>query len=119
MRLLWLGLAACASMLLLAVTTHLTQDVAAIPFLWIVPLTVYLLSFISASNRRASTAARCFVPLLMPRWLHGLSSLAGHHQRAMAMRLARSDSVDAWLRCSSAAWCATANWRGSSRIRAT
>src|SRR5579871_1862316 len=45
-RLLWLGLAASASVLLLAITTHLTQDVAAIPFLWLLPLTLYLLSFI-------------------------------------------------------------------------
>src|SRR5712671_5991498 len=34
-RLVWLGLAAAASVLLLAVTNHLTQNVAAIPFLWI------------------------------------------------------------------------------------
>jgi hypothetical protein len=46
LRLLWLGLAASASILLLAITTHLTQDVAPIPFLWILPLTVYLLTFI-------------------------------------------------------------------------
>jgi spermidine synthase len=46
MRLLWVGLAACPSVLLLAVTTHLTQDVASIPFLWIVPLVLYLISFI-------------------------------------------------------------------------
>lgn len=46
--LLWTGLAACASTLLLAVTTHLTQDVAPIPFLWILPLSLYLLSFILA-----------------------------------------------------------------------
>ena len=39
-------LAACASALLLAVTNHLTQNVAAIPFLWILPLSLYLLSFI-------------------------------------------------------------------------
>jgi SAM-dependent methyltransferase len=45
-RLIWLGLAASASVLLLTVTTHMTQDVAAIPFLWILPLSVYLLSFI-------------------------------------------------------------------------
>ena len=45
-RLLWMGLAGCASTLLLSVTTFLTQDVAAIPFLWIVPLSIYLLSFI-------------------------------------------------------------------------
>jgi hypothetical protein len=45
-RLLWTGLAACPSVLLLSVTTHLTQDIASIPFLWIVPLVLYLLSFI-------------------------------------------------------------------------
>jgi len=44
--LLWTGLAACASVLLLSVTTHLTQDVAPIPFLWVLPLSLYLLSFI-------------------------------------------------------------------------
>ncbi len=42
----WMGLAACASALLLAVTNHLTQNVAAIPFLWVLPLSLYLLSFI-------------------------------------------------------------------------
>src|SRR4051794_36223477 len=45
-RMLWIGYAACASILLLSVTTFLTQDVAAIPFLWVVPLSVYILSFI-------------------------------------------------------------------------
>jgi hypothetical protein len=45
-RALWIGLSACPSILLLAVTTHLTQDIASIPFLWIVPLVLYLLSFI-------------------------------------------------------------------------
>ncbi len=45
-KLLWTGLAACASALLLAVTNHLTQNVAAIPFLWVLPLSLYLLSFI-------------------------------------------------------------------------
>jgi hypothetical protein len=39
-------LAAVPAILLLTVTTHLTQDVAAIPFLWIVPLVLYLLTFI-------------------------------------------------------------------------
>jgi hypothetical protein len=45
-RLIWMGLAACASALLLAVTNHLTQNIAAIPFLWVLPLSLYLLSFI-------------------------------------------------------------------------
>ena len=42
----WAGLAAGPSMAMLAITNHLTQDVASIPFLWIVPLSIYLLSFI-------------------------------------------------------------------------
>ena len=33
-------------MLLLAVTNHITQNVAAVPLLWIVPLTIYLVTFI-------------------------------------------------------------------------
>jgi hypothetical protein len=43
---LWASLAACASVLLLAITNHLSQNVAAIPFLWVLPLSVYLLTFI-------------------------------------------------------------------------
>lgn len=65
LRLLWLGLAAAASVLLLAVTTHLTQDVAAIPFLWIVPLTVYLLSFIFSFEMPRVYNRAVFVPLLI------------------------------------------------------
>jgi spermidine synthase len=45
-HLLWLLLPACASVLLLATTNKLCQDVAVIPFLWVVPLALYLLSFI-------------------------------------------------------------------------
>jgi SAM-dependent methyltransferase len=43
---LWLVLPACASVLLLAITNHLSANVAAIPFLWVLPLSLYLLSFI-------------------------------------------------------------------------
>ena len=63
--LLWLGLAAAASVLLLAVTTHLTQDVAAIPFLWILPLAVYLLSFIICFESPRLYRRAIFVPLLV------------------------------------------------------
>ncbi len=44
----WLLLAACPSALLLAVTVHITERIAAIPFLWVLPLSLYLLSFILA-----------------------------------------------------------------------
>ena len=43
---LWLALAATGSILLLTVTSHITQNIAAVPLLWIVPLTLYLLTFI-------------------------------------------------------------------------
>jgi len=45
---LWLALSATGSVLLLAVTNHLTQNVAAVPLLWLVPLTIYLATFIIA-----------------------------------------------------------------------
>jgi len=45
-QILWLVLAACSSTLLLSVTNHLTQNVASIPFLWVVPLSLYLLTFV-------------------------------------------------------------------------
>ena len=44
----WLTLSATGSLLLLAVTNHLTQNVASVPLLWLVPLTIYLLTFIVA-----------------------------------------------------------------------
>ncbi|WP_300450851.1 fused MFS/spermidine synthase [Accumulibacter sp.] len=44
--LLWVGLAMTASILLLALTRQLTQDIAPVPFLWVLPLSIYLLSFI-------------------------------------------------------------------------
>jgi protein-L-isoaspartate O-methyltransferase len=44
--LLWVILPAFASMMLLATTNHVCQDVAVIPFLWVVPLSLYLVSFI-------------------------------------------------------------------------
>jgi hypothetical protein len=42
---LWMGLAACGSAMLLAVTNHLAENVAPIPLLWVIPLALYLLSF--------------------------------------------------------------------------
>jgi len=45
---LWLALSATGSVLLLAVTNHLTQNVASVPLLWLVPLTLYLTTFVIA-----------------------------------------------------------------------
>lgn len=44
----WILFSACGSVLLLAVTNQICQDIAVVPFLWILPLSLYLLSFIIA-----------------------------------------------------------------------
>jgi hypothetical protein len=49
----WLLLAALPSALLLAVTNHLCQNVASIPFLWILPLGLYLFTFVLCFDRES------------------------------------------------------------------
>ena len=58
-RLLWFLLPAAAAIQLSAVTEHITQNIAAIPLLWIIPLTIYLLTFILAFE----------IPALYRRWI--------------------------------------------------
>ncbi len=45
-QLRWIALSAAGSMLLLAVSNHITRNVASVPLLWLLPLTLYLLTFI-------------------------------------------------------------------------
>lgn len=59
----WLALPTATSVLLLAVTNALCQDVASVPFLWILPLSVYLLSFIICFARHHWYRRRVFLPL--------------------------------------------------------
>jgi hypothetical protein len=47
-----MALAACASTLLLALTNHVTQNVAPVPLLWVVLLGVYLLGFVLCFERQ-------------------------------------------------------------------
>ena len=51
-RLVWIALAAIPSSLMLGVTTHITTDVASAPFLWVVPLALYLGTFIIAFSEK-------------------------------------------------------------------
>jgi hypothetical protein len=44
----WLVLSAMGSVMLLAVTNHITQNISSVPFLWVVPLALYLVTFILA-----------------------------------------------------------------------
>lgn len=62
--LLWVGLSATASILLLAMTRHLTQDVAPVPFLWVLPLSIYLLSFILCFDAPRYYLRPLFLPAL-------------------------------------------------------
>jgi hypothetical protein len=45
-RLLWIGLAACGCVMLLSVTNLICQEIAVVPFLWALPLSIYLVSFV-------------------------------------------------------------------------
>ena len=54
--LLWGGLAFLPSCLMLAVTAHISTDVAPIPLVWVLPLAVYLASFVAAFARRSRQA---------------------------------------------------------------
>ncbi|MEJ1127890.1 fused MFS/spermidine synthase [Variovorax sp. CCNWLW225] len=61
--LLWLALPALASWLLLAVTNHITQNVAAVPFLWILPLSLYLFTFVLCFESDRWYRRGVFLPL--------------------------------------------------------
>ncbi|HEY3075966.1 MAG TPA: fused MFS/spermidine synthase, partial [Burkholderiales bacterium] len=61
----WLGLSATGSVLLLSVTNHLTQNVASVPLLWLVPLTLYLATFIIAFEGKGWYQPRFLWPLLL------------------------------------------------------
>ena len=54
----WLLMSACGSTLLLATTNQMCQEVAVVPFLWILPLAIYLLTFILCFESQRSVPAR-------------------------------------------------------------
>jgi hypothetical protein len=64
--LLWLALPACASVLLLATTNKLCQDVAVIPFLWVLPLALYLLTFIICFDSPSWYSRPIFLLAMIP-----------------------------------------------------
>jgi len=51
-RLRWLALSFVPSSLMLGVTTYITADVAAVPLLWVIPLALYLLTFVLAFSKK-------------------------------------------------------------------
>ncbi len=55
-RIRWVSLAFIPSSLMLAVTTYLSTDIAAVPLLWVVPFAIYLLTYVLAFGRRGGTS---------------------------------------------------------------
>jgi SAM-dependent methyltransferase len=63
-QLLWAALAATGSYLLLAVSNHICQNIASIPLLWVVPLSIYLLTFILCFDSTRWYRRELFLALL-------------------------------------------------------
>jgi SAM-dependent methyltransferase len=80
-QVLWLALAAMGSVMLLAVTNHVTQNIASVPFLWVVPLSLYLASFILCFEHPRWYVRRLFFGaalLLVPAMAAQIASLNLH-----------------------------------------
>ena len=67
-KLTWIALSALGSVLLLAVSNHLTQNISSIPLMWVIPLALYLLTFILCFDARDADSSwyqrALFLPLL-------------------------------------------------------
>ena len=63
--LMTLALAACGSVVLLASTNQICRDIAVIPFLWVLPLSLYLISFILCFDHPRWYNRRVWVPVLL------------------------------------------------------
>ncbi len=84
-KMVWLLTAACGALLLSAVTSHLSQNIAAIPLLWIIPLTIYLLTFVIAFNG-GKLYVRWLVVGLLPLALGGVGYLISNPDEAPPIR---------------------------------
>jgi hypothetical protein len=79
-RLQWIGLAFIPSSLMLGVTTYISTDIAAMPLLWVLPLALYLLTFVLAFSRRQIVTVRS-LDIAMPILI--LASLAAILAKAL------------------------------------
>ena len=75
--LLWLGLSAIGSVMLLATTNQMCQEVAVVPFLWVLPLSLYLLTFIISFHHERWYRRRPFGVLLVASSISAVIVLAG------------------------------------------
>ena len=66
---LWLALPACGTALLMSTTNKMCQDVAVIPFLWVLPLALYLITFIISFDSPRWYIREIYVPALVVSWV--------------------------------------------------
>jgi spermidine synthase len=87
-------MAAGGALLLSAVTSHLSQNIAAIPLLWIIPLTVYLLTFVIAFNGKLywRWVVVCLLAIAL--------GLVGY----MIVALEKGNDIDKYIPLSSIRW---------------
>ena len=94
------------SSLLLGVTTYITTDIAAVPLLWVLPLAIYLLTFILAFGRWPRVLHRAVVAITLPVVLVVIFLMVsalpaadlGHRALALrpALRASRSPATASW-----------------------
>ncbi len=64
-KLMWILLAACGSIALIAITNQMSLDVSVVPFLWVIPLSLYLITFIISFERDAWYQRTIWVPFFI------------------------------------------------------
>ena len=88
-RLRWLALSFVPSSLMLGVTTYITSDVASAPLLWVIPLALYLLTFVLAfSKRQFASPASLTRPMMVAALVVTLILASGATEPAWALILA-------------------------------
>ena len=92
LRARWIFLAAVPSGLLIAVTAHISTDVAAAPLLWVLPLSLYLLTWVLVFQSRPLLPHK-WILLLQPLAIAGVDRAAGIRRRAEPAADARRAST--------------------------
>ncbi len=97
-KLLWLALAAVPSALLMGCTTYLTSNIAPIPLLWVVPLSLYLLTFVLVYAAKpiapVTLLGRVFPMLVVPL---AITILLGADKPAMGFFHVATFFIAAWM----------------------
>jgi len=92
-RLLWTGLAAVTSALLLSTTNHMCQDTAVIPLLWVLPLSLYLTTFILCFRYEGLYRRWLFPPLFCVALVYSVMNLFSGLNASLLSQIASDGAV--------------------------